>query len=153
MTSDKTAAKRSTTTAPKTGHVAVNGVDYYYEIHGQGEPLVLHGGLMSIDGFRPLLPSTADRGDFVSICRATGARRSGDRPITLVDSANDVDVVLDDRRAADRHLHYEVLFAPLLVPTIRPFLDGKTGPKTDHALIEPGIRCAQNGYLSRCLPG
>ncbi len=61
MTSDKTAAKRSTTTAPKTGHVAVNGVDYYYEIHGQGEPLVLHGGLMSIDGFRPLLPSTADR--------------------------------------------------------------------------------------------
>jgi len=23
------------------------------------------------------------------------------------------------------------LFAPLLVPTIRPFLDGKTGPKTD----------------------
>lgn len=62
MTSDKAAAKRSSTTALKTGHVAVNGVDYYYEIHGQGEPLVmLHGGLMSIDGFRPLLPSTADR--------------------------------------------------------------------------------------------
>jgi pimeloyl-ACP methyl ester carboxylesterase len=27
--------------------------------------------------------------------------------------------------------HYEILSAPQLVPTIRPFLDGKTGPKSD----------------------
>ncbi len=38
----------------KTGHVEVNGVNYYYEIRGKGEPLLLlHGGLGSIDMFGP----------------------------------------------------------------------------------------------------
>ena len=38
----------------KTGRVEANGVNYYYEIHGQGEPLLLlHGGLGSIDMFGP----------------------------------------------------------------------------------------------------
>jgi len=33
----------------RTGYVASNGVNYYYEIYGQGRPLLLlHGGLMSI---------------------------------------------------------------------------------------------------------
>ena len=31
----------------KSGHLEVNGVNYYYEIHGKGEPLLLlHGGLL-----------------------------------------------------------------------------------------------------------
>src|SRR5690606_20918242 len=34
----------------RRGHVEANGVRYYYEIHGAGEPLLLlHGGLGSID--------------------------------------------------------------------------------------------------------
>ena len=34
--------------------VAINGINYYYEIHGRGEPLLLlHGGLVSIDLLRP----------------------------------------------------------------------------------------------------
>ena len=45
----------------KTGHVEVNGVNYYYEIRGKGEPLLLlHGGLGSIDMFGPLLPTLAE---------------------------------------------------------------------------------------------
>jgi pimeloyl-ACP methyl ester carboxylesterase len=44
--------------ATRSGTVPVNGIDYYYEIHGSGEPLlVLHGGLMSLDMFRPILPT------------------------------------------------------------------------------------------------
>ena len=35
------------------GRVNANGIDYYYEIHGEGEPLlVLHGGLGSIPARR-----------------------------------------------------------------------------------------------------
>jgi pimeloyl-ACP methyl ester carboxylesterase len=42
----------------KSGTVPVNGIDYYYEIHGTGEPLLLlHGGLMSSDMFRPIIPT------------------------------------------------------------------------------------------------
>jgi pimeloyl-ACP methyl ester carboxylesterase len=45
-------------TPAKSGTVPVNGIDYYYEIHGTGEPLLLlHGGLMSSDMFRPIIPS------------------------------------------------------------------------------------------------
>ena len=48
-------------TAAKSGRVLVNGVNYYYELHGRGEPLLLlHGGLGSIDMFRPVLPSLAE---------------------------------------------------------------------------------------------
>ena len=55
------AGAQATTMAnsPKTGHVQANGIDYYYEIHGSGEPLLLlHGGLGSLDMFRSsLLPA------------------------------------------------------------------------------------------------
>src|SRR5207245_11300476 len=55
-------AKPAAKPAPsKSGHLAVNGLNYYYEIHGTGEPLLLlHGGLGSIDMFRPMLPALAD---------------------------------------------------------------------------------------------
>ena len=44
----------------KTGRLPINGVDYYYEVHGQGEPLLLlHGGLGSIDMFGAALPPLA----------------------------------------------------------------------------------------------
>ena len=38
------------------GRVMANGVNYYYEIHGSGEPLLLlYGELGSIDMFRGLV--------------------------------------------------------------------------------------------------
>lgn len=42
----------------RSGRIAVNGINYYYEIRGKGEPLLLlHGGLGSGDMFAPLLPT------------------------------------------------------------------------------------------------
>jgi hypothetical protein len=45
------------TTAPKpavSGQVEVNGLSYHYQIHGEGEPLLLlHGGLGTIGMFAP----------------------------------------------------------------------------------------------------
>jgi pimeloyl-ACP methyl ester carboxylesterase len=45
----------------KSGYLGINGVHYYYELHGQGEPLLLlHGGLGSIDMFGSVLPKLAE---------------------------------------------------------------------------------------------
>ena len=44
-----------TTTA--TGYAKVNGLELYYEVYGEGEPLLLlHGGLGAIEMFGPVLP-------------------------------------------------------------------------------------------------
>ena len=40
---------QTATTAKTSGRATIKGVDYYYELRGQGEPLlILHGGLGSI---------------------------------------------------------------------------------------------------------
>ena len=60
-------------TPKKTGHVPANGVNYYYAIHGEGEPLLLlHGGLGQIEMFGPNLAALAEG--------APGDRRRPPRP-------------------------------------------------------------------------
>jgi pimeloyl-ACP methyl ester carboxylesterase len=89
------------TTMPKpakTGHVNANGVDYYYEIHGSGEPLLLlHGGLGSIDMFGGnVLPALAKTRQVIAVdLQGHGRTPLGDRPIDLVEIGNDLAFVLD----------------------------------------------------------
>ena len=88
----------TTPTAAKSGRVSANGVDYYYEIHGSGEPvLLLHGGLGSIDMFRGgVLPALAKTRQVIAVdLQGHGRTTLGDRPINLIDIANDLGVVLD----------------------------------------------------------
>jgi pimeloyl-ACP methyl ester carboxylesterase len=88
----------ATKSEPKTsGRVEVNGVDYYYEIHGQGEPLLLlHGGLGSIDMFGPLLPTLAEHREVVGVdLHGHGRTTLGDRKIDLADMADDLAAILD----------------------------------------------------------
>ena len=80
-----------------TGHVMANGVNYYYEIHGEGEPvLLLHGGLGSIDMFRDLvLPALAKERQVIAVdLHGHGRTTLGDRPINLIDIGNDLSVLL-----------------------------------------------------------
>jgi len=82
----------------KSGRVQANGIDYYYEIHGSGEPLLLlHGGLGSTDMFRSsLLPALAKTRQVIAVdLQGHGRTTLGDRPIDLVDIGNDLAVVLD----------------------------------------------------------
>ena len=85
----------------KAGHVEVNGVNYYYEVHGQGEPLLLlHGGLGSIDMFGPVLPILAEKRQVIGVdLHGHGRTTLGDRPISLIDMGDDMAAVL-------RHLGY-----------------------------------------------
>ena len=91
-----TTAQANTSTPGKKGYVAANGVNYYYEIHGQGEPmLLLHGGLGSIDMFGPILPTFANERQVIAIdLHGHGRTGLGERKIDLIDIGNDLAVVL-----------------------------------------------------------
>src|SRR5436305_5198709 len=91
-------AQQKTTMKPaplKKGYVAANGVNYYYEIHGRGEPLLLlHGGLGSIDMLRPILPILAEERQIIAVdLQGHGRTALGDRPISLIDLGNDMAVL------------------------------------------------------------
>lgn len=94
---ESTAMHPAATPAPgRTGYVQANGVRYYYEIHGQGEPLLLlHGGLGSIQMFGPVLPELARGRQVIGVdLHGHGRTALGSRPISMVDMGDDVATVL-----------------------------------------------------------
>jgi pimeloyl-ACP methyl ester carboxylesterase len=80
----------------KSGYVSANGVNYYYEIRGRGEPLLLlHGGLGQIEMFGPALPALVENRQVVAVdLHGHGRTTLGDRPINLIDMGNDMTVIL-----------------------------------------------------------
>lgn len=87
------------TIEPRTGgYVDVNGVHMYYEVYGEGSPLVLlHGGVMTIElDFAALLPELVARHTVVAV-EMQGHGRTADtgRAITPAALASDVVGLLD----------------------------------------------------------
>src|SRR3954468_15027988 len=88
----------NTTATIRSGHVDANGVTYYYERHGAGEPLLLlHGGLGSIDMFRELvLPALAQSREVIAVdLHGHGRTRLGDRAISIVDMGDDMAALVE----------------------------------------------------------
>jgi pimeloyl-ACP methyl ester carboxylesterase len=82
----------------------INGLHMYYELHGQGSPLVLlHGGMLAIDfNFADLIPVLARRHLVIAVeLQGHGRTADIDRDITPAALAADVSALLD-HLAVDR---------------------------------------------------
>jgi len=81
-----------TTNRPKSGYAPVNGIELYYEIHGEGKPLVLlHGGFGSIEMFGPVLAALAASRQVIGVdLQGHGRTLPTDRPMTFANLATDV---------------------------------------------------------------
>ena len=78
--------------------VSVNGADIYYEVYGNGDPVILvHGALQSGLAFATQIPALVDAGYQVIVIDSRGQGRSthGPEPITFELLASDVLGVMD----------------------------------------------------------
>ena len=93
---EKPTVQSETPKPSKSGHVAVNGIDYYYAVYGTGEPLLLvHGGLGQIEMFGPNLATLVRTRQVIGVdMQGHGRTTLGNREISLVDMGNDFAVVL-----------------------------------------------------------
>ena len=76
----------------RKGTAPVNGLEMYYETHGEGRPLImLHGGVVATESLGPNLAELAkSRRVIVAHMQAHGHTRDLDRPITYESMADDV---------------------------------------------------------------
>lgn len=84
-------------TAPVGNRVEVNGMQMYYEVSGQGEPLVvLHGAYMNIPSMGEIIPKLAETHTVYALeFQGHGRTTDIDRPITYPGLADDVAAFMD----------------------------------------------------------
>jgi pimeloyl-ACP methyl ester carboxylesterase len=81
-----------------SGNIMANGVNYWFEVHGKGEPLLLlHGGLFSTGMFGPTLTKLAETRRVIGVdLHGHGRTALGSRQkISLVDIGRDLAVVVE----------------------------------------------------------
>jgi pimeloyl-ACP methyl ester carboxylesterase len=90
-------AQQSVPKPDTSGYVAANGVNYWFEIRGKGEPLLLlHGGLFTTELFGPVLTQLAEHRRVIGVhLHGHGRTELGTRKINLVDIGRDLGVVLE----------------------------------------------------------
>lgn len=81
-----------------SGYAPVNGIKVYYEVYGEGRPIVLlHGAFMTIEGnWSQLIPELAKTRKVIAIeMQGHGHTPYSDRPLTHANMAKDVEGVMD----------------------------------------------------------
>ena len=88
--------KAATTKAVKSGRIDVDGIQYHYQIRGQGSPLLLlHGGLGSADMFAPIMPVLAANRRIIGVdLQGHGRTPLGSRPFSMAAMGADMAVIL-----------------------------------------------------------
>ncbi|MBL9074155.1 alpha/beta hydrolase [Tabrizicola sp.] len=84
-------------TAPVGNRVEVNGMQMYYEVSGEGDPLVvLHGAYMNIPSMGAIIPKLAETHKVYALeFQGHGRTTDLDRPITYPGLADDVAVFME----------------------------------------------------------
>ncbi len=93
-------------TAPN-GYATINGLKMYYEIHGQGPPLVLlHGGCSTIEtSFARILPRLAEKWRVIAVEQQGHGRTADiDRPMSYEQMADDTAALLEQLRIGQADL-------------------------------------------------
>ena len=78
---------------PKTGYAPIRGLQIYYEVHGDGQPVVLlHGSFMTIDlAYGQLIPELSKNRKVIALeLRGHGRTADIDRPLSFEPMADDV---------------------------------------------------------------
>jgi pimeloyl-ACP methyl ester carboxylesterase len=80
----------------RKGYAPVNGLEMYYEVHGEGRPLLLlHGAFMVIEGWGSILGSLAQTRQIVAVeVQGHGHTADVDRPLTYEQLADDAAALL-----------------------------------------------------------
>ena len=88
--------KAAATKAVKSGRSDVDGIQYHYQIRGQGAPLLLlHGGLGSTDMFAPIMPMLGAKRQIIGVdLQGHGRTPLGSRPISMAAMGADMAVIL-----------------------------------------------------------
>ncbi|MFO0977744.1 MAG: alpha/beta hydrolase [Planctomycetaceae bacterium] len=82
---------------PVTGYAPVNGLKMYYEIHGEGEPIVmLHGAFMTITGWPEWIDELSKTRKVIAVeMQGHGRTRDIERDMSYENLADDVAALLD----------------------------------------------------------
>ncbi len=80
------------TATPQTGHAPINGLDLYYEVSGEGAPLILlHGGFGATEMFAAILPALAAQRRVIAVdLQGHGRTADIDRPLRIESMADDI---------------------------------------------------------------
>jgi pimeloyl-ACP methyl ester carboxylesterase len=97
LTTTDPAAQTTTSPEAQTGYAEVNGLRMYYEVHGQGEPVILlHGAYMSAESMKPAWEVLAkSRKVIVPEMQGHAHTADIDRRITYEAMADDVSAMMD----------------------------------------------------------
>ena len=137
------------TATPQTGYAPVNGVHLYYEIHGNGAPLILlHGGGGATGMFGALLPALAPGRQVIAVdLQAHGHTADINRPLRVEHLADDIAALIAHLGlTATTVMGYSLGGAVAIQTAIRH-------PQLVDRLIVVSTPCKRDGWLAESRMG